>query len=171
MRRLDCEFEDEVLAAVMQSRWPDRTDAALREHVSACAICSDVAAVAGLIDKSRDTLRSEAVIPDSGRVWWLAQMRARREAEAAAARPITAVQVMAFACAAALLGACFGATSPWFQSLLRGMSSGLSDLHMKNLVASAMTILATHGALALGMATVLLLLPAAVYLAIGRDAN
>ena len=39
-----------------------------------------------------------AVLPDSGRVWWKAQMRARREAVEAVGRPITAIQVVAFTC-------------------------------------------------------------------------
>jgi hypothetical protein len=59
----DCEFESEVLAAVLQSRWPARVDSALRAHVSTCAICSDVAAVARAIDESRDQLRAEATFP------------------------------------------------------------------------------------------------------------
>ena len=32
MERFDCEFESEVLAAVLQSRWPERADAGLRAH-------------------------------------------------------------------------------------------------------------------------------------------
>ena len=118
MKPMDCELESEVLAAVLQNRWPERSDASLRAHVAACAVCADVLAIAGAIDNAREEMRARAVVPDSGRVWWLAQMRARREASQAAGRPITAVQVIAFACAMGLLGACFGATSAWFQSAL-----------------------------------------------------
>jgi hypothetical protein len=111
MRQVECEFESEVLTAALQSRWPKRVDAELRAHVKACTICSDVVAIASAVDDAREEMRAGAVVPDSGRVWWLAQLRARREAAEAAGRPITAVQVIAFACAVGLLGACFGATS------------------------------------------------------------
>jgi hypothetical protein len=156
MRRIECEFEADVLAAAVQSRWPERVDAELRAHVSTCEICSDVAAVAVVMDEASVQLRASAVVPEGGRVWWLAQVRARREAAAAAGRPITAIQVVACACAAGLFGACFGATSTWFQSALR------SAVHAKS-------VLAGHEMLAAGVAAVLLLAPVAVYLAEGRD--
>jgi hypothetical protein len=165
MKRVECEFEPEVLAAAVQSRWPDRVDERLREHVHTCEICSDVAAVAGALDAARDEMRTSIVVPDSGRVWWLAQLRARREAAKAAGRPITAAQVIAFGCAVALLGACFGATSTWFQSTLRGILASVESIDFQALLA----LLAAHGALAAGMLAVLLLVPAAVYLAVGRD--
>ncbi len=158
MKLVECEFELDVLAAALHSRLPDH----LRAHVEACAICSDVAAIAGAIDDAREEMRASAVIPDSGRVWWLAQMRARREAAKAAGRPITAVQVIALACAVGLLGACFGATSLWFQSALRRVESTLAGF-------SASAFLAEHGLIVLAMAFVLLFVPGAVYLALGRE--
>ena len=169
MKPLECEFESEVLAAALQSRWPERVDADLREHVASCAICSDVAAIAGAIDDAREEMRACAAVPDSGRVWWLAQFRARREAVQAAGRPITAAQVIAFACAAGLLGVCFGAMSTWFQSALRWIASGVAEVDVGAFLPSAAALLAQHGALALAMAAVLFLVPAAVYLAMGRD--
>jgi hypothetical protein len=158
MKHIECEFESDVLAAALQSRLPDH----LREHVQSCAICSDVAAIAGAIDDARDEMRTAAVIPDSGRVWWLAQMRARREATKAAGRPITAIQVIALACAVGLLGACFGATSLWFQSSLKRVESALAGF-------SAPAFVAEHGLIVLAMAAVLLLVPGAVYLALGKE--
>lgn len=158
MKPIECEFESDVLAAVLQSRMPEH----LRAHVEACAICSDVAAVAGAIDDAREEMRASAAIPDSGRVWWVSQMRARREATKAAGRPITAVQVIALACAVGLLGACFGATSVWFQSALRRAESTLAGF-------SAAAFLTEHGLIVLAMAIVLLLVPGVVYLALARD--
>ncbi len=169
MKSLDCEFESEVLAAVLQSRWPERVDADLREHVPVCAICSDVVAVAAVIDDAREETRARAVIPDSSRVWRLAQLRARREAALAAGRPITAVQVIAFACAVGLLGACFGATSSWFQSTLGLISSSVSRIDVKPLLASAIALMAEHAPMLVAIAAVLFLLPAAVYFAMLRD--
>src|SRR5580700_1268045 len=123
MKPIECELESEVLAAVLQNRWPERVDASLREHVARCPICADVVVIASAIDDSREEMRAHALVPDSALVWWRAQMRARREAVHAAARPITAVQVIALACAMGLLGACFGATSAWFQAALRSAAS------------------------------------------------
>lgn len=169
MKPVECEFESEVLSAVLQSRWPERVDAALRAHVAACTICSDVVAIAGPIDAAREEMRPLVRVPDSGSVWWRAQLRARREAAEAAGRPITAAQVIALACAVGLLGACFGATSSWFQSVLSRFTSSVTSLNIQALLPAATTLLAEHGALALAMAAVLLVIPAAVYLAILRD--
>ena len=163
MTPVECLFEEEVLAAAMQSRWPDRVDAELRAHVASCAICRDLAEVAGAITDAKDEMRAAAQVPDSGRVWWTAQLRARREAVQAASRPITAAHVIAFACAAGLAGACFGATSAWFQSALRWIASSVS------FAPSVTTLVVRHGALVAGVAVLLFLLPAAVYLALGRD--
>jgi hypothetical protein len=163
MKPVECEFEAEVLAATLQSRWPERVDADLRAHVASCTICSDVVSIAGAVDDAREEMRASAVVPDSGRVWWLAQLRARREAAEAAGRPIAAVQVIAFACAVGLLGACFGATSTWFQAALGRMASSVAALP------SATTLLAGHGVLVLAVAAVLFVVPTAVYLAMGRD--
>jgi len=163
MKPVDCEFESDVLAAALQSRWPERVDADLRAHVARCTICSDVVAIASALDDAREEMRASAVVPDSGRVWWLAQLRARREAAEAAGRPITAVQVIAFACAVGLLGACFGATSTWFQAALGRMASSVAALP------SAAALVAGHGTLVLGVAAVLFVVPTAVYLAMGKD--
>jgi hypothetical protein len=157
-RPVECEFEADVLAAVIQSRWPLRVDPELRTHVEECEICRDVAVVAAAIEESREDLRGAAVIPDSGRVWWIAQMRARREAAKAAGRPITITEMAAFACAVGLLGACFGATSTWFQELLAWIGEQKVG-----------PMLAAHSLLAGAMVALLLAIPAAVYLVVGRD--
>jgi hypothetical protein len=163
MMHIECAFEEEVLAAVAQSRWPERADAHLREHAAVCEICRDLAAVAAAIGEVRDEMPGVVTVPDSSRVWWMAQLRARREAIKEAGRPITAAHVIALACAAGLAGACFGATSAWFQAALRWMASG------KNLVPSATAIVLQHEAIAAGMAVLLLIVPAAIYLAMGRE--
>jgi hypothetical protein len=169
MKPVECEFESQVLAATLQSRWPERVDADLRAHVAACPICSDVVAIAGAMDDAREEMRACAAVPDSGRVWWLAQLRARREAAAAAGRPITAAQVIAFACAVGLLGACFGATSTWFQAALGWMASSVAAFDAEGVFPSAIALLAGHGVLVIAAAAVLFVVPTAVYLAMGKD--
>jgi hypothetical protein len=169
MNPIDCELESEVLAAVLQNRWPERVEASLRAHVAACVICADVVVVAGTLDDAREEMRARAVVPDSGRVWWLAQMRARRDAAQAAGRPITAVQVIAFACAMGLLGACFGATSAWFQSALDRTASSVAAFKFQALLPLAVAFVTEHGALLLGMAAILLVVPAAAYFTMLRE--
>lgn len=161
MKPLDCEFESEVLAAALQGRWPERVDAQLLEHAAACRICAETALVAAAMESAREESRAAVVLPEAGRVWWLAQLRARREAIKAAERPITLVQVIAFACATGLLGvcfgACFGATSSWFQSALRWIQSQ-----------PVTGLLTGHILLAAGIAALIVLIPAA-YFALGKD--
>lgn len=169
MNPVECQFEPDVLTAVLQSRWPDRVDDQLRAHVASCAICSDVVAVAGALDGALEEMRASAELPDASRVWYRAQLRARREAVAAAGRPITAVQLIAFACAVGLLGACFGATSTWFQSALKRTASNAAKFDMTAFLAAASTLFAEHGVLVIGLMAIIFLVPTAVYVALGRD--
>jgi hypothetical protein len=164
MKPVECEFEAEVLAAVIQSRWPERVDAGLRSHVSGCVICSDVVVIAAALDEGGDEMRAEAVVPDARLVWWRSQLRARREAVEAAGRPITAAQVIAFGCAMGLLGACLGATSTWFQTLLGRLTPILSGSEIR-------ALLVPHWALLLTMAAVLVLVPVVVCLALLRESE
>jgi len=162
MKTPECRFEAEVLTAVLEARWPQRADAELRVHAERCPICAEVAGVAAALEGERETLRAEAALPDSGLVWWRAQLRARREAAKMAGRPITAAQVLALAAAAGLAGACFGATSAWFQAAMTRIAAGLQGVPLEALVAE-------HGLAAAAGGTVLLLVPVAVVLAILRD--
>jgi len=160
MKAMECRYESEVLDAVLQSRWPERVDEGLREHAAECGICAEVAAIAQGMDGEREAVRARAVLPDAGRVWWIAQMRARREAAKAAGRPITAAQVIALASAMGLLGACFGATSTWFQYALNRILTAIP---------TAGALIAGHGILVLAAAAVVVLVPALVYLAVLRE--
>jgi len=169
MNPVECAFESEVLAAVLQSRWPERVDSKLRAHAASCSICSEVVAVAGAFDGSIEALRASAEVPDASRIWWQSQLRARREAVQAAGRPITTVQVIAFACAVGLLGACFGATSTWFQSALERIASNTAGFDFAAFLTAAGTLFAEHGALVLGLVAIVFVVPTAVYLTLARD--
>jgi hypothetical protein len=156
--RTNCEFEADVLAAAIESRWPHGADTALHEHAASCSVCSEAALVASALADDRDTMRNSVCVPDSGRVWWLAQIRARREAMATAGRPITIVQLCAFACATGVLGACFGATSNWFQSVMKRFAAS-----------SVAALLSAHPMWTGGTIGVLVLFPAAFYFLITRE--
>ncbi|MDQ2713185.1 MAG: hypothetical protein M3Y24_13320 [Acidobacteriota bacterium] len=169
MKSVECQFESDVLSAVAQSRWPQQVDASLREHVTACAICADVAAVAAAFDFARHETNALPALPDASRVWWLAQLRARREAAKAAARPITATQLIAFAWAVGLLAVCLGTALTWFQSARNWIASTFASFDATVIVSSVTASLVGHGALILCTAALVLLLPAAAYFAMGRD--
>ena len=169
MKPVECEFEADVLDAALQGRWPERADARVLAHVAGCPICSDIAAVAGAIDVAREEVRERAAVPDAGYVWWRAQLRTRREAAKVAEQPMTVAQLIAFACVIGVLGACFGATSTWFQSALRRIASSIAELNLQALVPAATALMAEHGVLVVSMAAVLLLIPAAVGIAMLKD--
>jgi hypothetical protein len=157
LKRLECEFEAEVLAMALQASWPEGAGEPLRQHVKECEICSDVAAIAGPIEGSWRELRSAAVLPNPGTVWWRAQLRARREAAVAAGRPITGIQVIAAACALALLAGYYRNAAGWFLSGARKW------------LASVTPLLTDHLVLAVAAVVIVLMLPAAVLLAVSRD--
>jgi hypothetical protein len=169
MKSGECEFEAEVLAAVIESRWPGAVEAGLREHVAACPICSEVAAVAYEMQGAAAEFRASAVLPNPGRVWWAAELRARREAAEVAACPITAVQLIVFASIVGLLVASAGTISTWLQSSLSRMGAGLAGFDDRGLLSSASALLAQHGALAVTIAALIVVVPTAFYLAIARD--
>ncbi len=169
MKPVECEFEADVLAAVLQSRWPKHVQAELRDHAASCTICSEVAAVAVALDGAAEEMRASAELPDASSVWWRAQLRARREAVASAGRPITAVQVVAFACAVGLLGACFGATSNWFQVTLKRIASSVASFDGPAFLTSMSALLSNHGVLVLALVAIVFVVPTAVFVALGRD--
>ena len=159
----ECPFEAEVLAAVLECRWPERADPELRCHAGMCRVCADTALLSTALREDREQLRAAAVLPESGRVWWMAQLRARREAERAAARPITVAQVLAACAGAGFAGACFGATSDWFRSQL-GLLARTDAAGFAAFFGSATGLI-----VAAGLVAMLILIPAALWLAVGRD--
>jgi len=145
MKYEECPFEAEVLAGVVKD--PD-----LLAHVKTCAVCSEAALLMHAFDEAQDRSRAEAPIPDAGLVWWRAQLRARREAVRTAQRPIAVTQAIALICAVILLASFLGAAAGWFQA-----------------IASKMTLFTEHWPLIATMVALVLLVPTAVYFALGRD--
>jgi hypothetical protein len=169
MTRAECRCEADVLAAVSTSCWPDRVEPELRDHVAICAICTDVVAVASAFEEESRASRSSARVPDSGLVWWRAQLRARQDAARTAARPITVAQMLAFAATVGVAGAVFGATATWFQQGLRWLMGGASSaltFQVPRLPAEIMTFVASHGLLIAGGGAFFLIAPLAIYLGV-----
>ncbi len=147
----ECPMEADALFAAIHDQWAP----GLREHVAGCPVCADVAVVAGAVGVEAETAVAAVELPEAGRVWWMAQLRARREAAKTAGRPITAIQVLAFSAAMGLLGACFGATSEWFQGTVRW--AGAIQLPWTTVAGIA------------GLAALVLVVPFAIVAVIGRD--
>ncbi len=149
MMRQECVHLEEVLLAARTGNreWDG--------HVAGCAECRDAVRVAVAFEGARDEALAGVTLPDAGIVWRRAQFRARREAIQAAGRPITVAQVIAFAVAMGLVGACFGATSQGFQAVLAWVSG-----HWGTALRAA---IADHWMLAVGLVAAIVAVPGAVY--------
>ena len=121
--KLQCPHEQDLLDAVAARRWPERADASLRDHVSGCAVCADVAVVAAAFFEDRDCARAEAVLPSASAIWWRSQISAREEAARVAARPLIAVQIVATLVAAAAALAVAPAASTWIREAITALGA------------------------------------------------
>ena len=121
--KLQCQFEQELLDSVAAHRWPGSADAALRDHVAGCELCTDVAEIAGAFFDDRECARVEAVVPSASAVWWRAQIRAREEAARTATRPLLVVQAIATIIAAVVAIALAPAASTWIRGSLAALGA------------------------------------------------
>lgn len=167
MNALECPRESDVLEAVVLERWPDE----LRRHADDCIVCRDLAVVAVALHDEREDAWREARLPTSGQVWWRASTRARTEAAAAAARPITILQGLAGACAAgvsaALITLGWPATPAPLSSIADIVSRGTQRLGAAALSAGTMEQAALSVAVLLGASVILA--PFVVYLLLSED--
>ena len=170
MRDGICVREGELLDALQAARWPDATDASLREHVHACVACTDLLAVAAPMLDEHHALVREAQVPSSAIVWWRAQMRSKREAAERAAQPITFVQGITFACIAGLLATALGIFVPTFRSGLSWITDAAGSWASFSV---AMPLDALANPIVLGAVAALglcaLVLPIAFYFALHED--
>ncbi len=165
----ECDREQDVLDALAAGRWPARCDDDLSAHVSACAICRDLADVATELAKDWDAARSDAHVPSAGVVWWRAQLRAREDAARAAGRPVAFVQGVAASVAVWLAVALFRAIPAgfaaewraWLANVLPGATFTMADVSRLT-AAVPLVMFVIVGAW-------LLLAPIAIYLAAADD--
>jgi hypothetical protein len=178
MKPFECACEDEVLAAVGSGRWPSRVDAELRAHVSQCAVCRDVVTVAeafGREDAEPGRLAESAAahIPDSGAMWFRAQLRARQEAARTAVRPITVAQALSFASVIGLLGVLLGASSSWLQTGVQWLAGRAASLDPRGvpMPTGILATLSEHATVVGLIGAALLVTPIAVYWAMREPRN
>jgi hypothetical protein len=177
MTPMDCEREDDVLAAVGTGRWPARVDEELRAHVAGCAVCKDVVAVTTAFREDLDTSEGGAAsaaaprLPDATRVWLRSQIRARAEDTRLAERPISVAQAVAFAAVVGVLGALFGAASPWLQSGFRWAMASLAHLDPRAFLMSdsVVAMVTDHVAIAVTAGVCVMLAPVAIYFALREN--
>jgi len=102
-RLAECCHEGDLVAAVTSGRWPSAVDQEIREHVASCPVCADVLQVAEAMTAIEQETLADTRLPAAGQVWWRAQVRARHEAAAVAARPVMVAQAVGAAAAVGLV--------------------------------------------------------------------
>ena len=112
-----CSHEDAVLAAALEASRVPLTPG-LASHLAACDSCRDLHTVASALQDDHAEALANARVPSAGQTWWRAEIRARQEAAAAAARPITVATALAAACLVGLFVSVAGVVAWWLQDAL-----------------------------------------------------
>jgi predicted anti-sigma-YlaC factor YlaD len=119
MSRRECVRETELLALLRTGRWPDCCDDELAAHLTTCALCAEVIAVAATMMDEHEAELRDAHVPPSGLVWWRAQRRARQEAARNVMRAATAVQAVTIGVAVVIAVTIVSAISVDWTALLQ----------------------------------------------------
>jgi hypothetical protein len=95
-----CPREKEVSDLVERGQWPQACAPELRDHVSTCRACADLALVAGAFQRARtETIAAaqagSAKLGSAGALWWRAQLRRRNAAVESIGRPLVSAQIFA----------------------------------------------------------------------------
>ena len=125
-----CNHEQEILHALRSGDWTP----ALRAHFAVCESCEETAVTVEFMNQAAVTVDSP--VAPAGLVWWKAQLRARREDAAAAARPVVVAERVA--AVLALLGAVWA---------MAWLSAGSTAAAIAGVIALALITTAAAGAL------------------------
>ena len=114
MTRWRCASESDTARAARTGEWPE----GLRTHAEDCPVCRDVALVATALD--RDRRQSPTGVPpaSAGRIWWVAQLRARHAAAERALRPISVMTLVAVAVVGVIAAGALASALPIIASWL-----------------------------------------------------
>jgi hypothetical protein len=160
-----CPREAEVFEAVAFNRVAD-----VRDHLAACAVCAEIADVAGVLRAEHAAACREAPVPSAGAVWWRATIRARAEAARTVSQPITILQGVAGACGVGLACALAGVawrSLPWVDSV-GDVVARLDE--RRDEIAAAFALVVQYGLpITLALAACLVVAPLALYLALADD--
>lgn len=123
----ECPREAEVAAAARRG-WLSAQDAAVRHHVSQCAVCAEVARVSGALVADQRAVRTflgDNPLPSAGQVWRRAALRAQADAVQSVSRPLVWAQGLAGAVVAGLVAAALGALWPSLAEAVQRVSGAL----------------------------------------------
>ena len=162
----ECIREQEVVEAAATGRWPERVDEDLRAHVSACAICADVAEIAPLFVAERDAAWEEADLPPASAVFWRAQLRVRREAAEQAARPMVLVQRAALAYAGVALFGLGVLLGPWLRTSTHALIRLLQSLPKDDVLVGIAMSTSSSVLPMVGVMVLLVVAPVVLYVAL-----
>jgi hypothetical protein len=146
-----CRREAEIKALVERGQWPQACAPDLRDHVSTCGPCSELALVTTAFQRARNQALGAAKLGSPGLLWWRAQLRRRNVAVERISKPILNAQIfaiavnLAVAAAVAVWQARHGlAWLTWLQQLPHNVSSQwLSALVPTDLFSSGLNSLAS----------------------------
>lgn len=159
---MNCERELDVVNALMDGRWPDGCEPALREHTAVCATCGELVQIAGSVRAQHLATMQRAAVPPSGLVWWRAQRRVRQEALATASQAITTVQAVSVGIGLVVALTFIGFTKEMWQGWIARLSDyaafGAFDF------TPAVDVL-----LLVGVASAVLLTPLVLWFAVTKD--
>ena len=91
-----CPREADVQALLERGQWPQACAPDLREHVSTCRSCRDLALVTTAFQRARSQAIGAAKPGSPGLLWWRAQLRRRNVAVERISKPILRAQIFAF---------------------------------------------------------------------------
>ena len=117
MMKWRCSRESDTAGAASAGEWSEE----LRAHAADCSVCRDVALVAGALGADQRCPPTDLPVASAGRIWWMAQLRARRTAADRALRPISVMELVAIAVmvpvAAGALSSAFPVVAAWLAEL------------------------------------------------------
>ncbi len=122
-----CTRETEVLELALIGQWPARANADLRAHVEACALCRDVALVAGAVADDRDQVVPVPQLPDPALLWFRAERRAREEAARRAGLPLLIVPAAMVVAAVVVVARVVGSLDGAWDLITSGAAAALAD--------------------------------------------
>ena len=124
MMKWRCSRESDTAGAASAGEWSEE----LRAHAADCSVCRDVALVAGALGADQRCPPTDLPVASAGRIWWMAQLRARHTAADRALRPISVMELVAIA---VLVPVAAGALA----SALPDVATWLAELRVVSLVA------------------------------------
>lgn len=163
-----CAHEDAVLAAALDATRAALT-ADLTAHLASCGSCRVLHTIASALQDDHAAALAEVRVPSAGQAWWRAELRARQEAAALAARPIMVATGIAGACLTGLLASLTGVLAWWLQD--SGSLSPLALHAVTDVLAAGRSGLPTGLRLALWLCASALAIaaPVVVYVALTEE--